>query len=135
MYLDDTRMGPGDRWSPHRYGPPDSNDGEDIWEKLVRKHKNIFLVLSGHVCGDGTGTLTSQGDHGNIVHQLLADYQDATPNGGNGWLRILRFSPRNDKIHVRTYSPWLNAMSQAADQCFDLDYDMTAPHEKNTPGE
>ena len=39
---------------------------------------------------------------------MLADYQDL-PNGGNGYLRILRFSPDNDTIMVQTYSPTLDS--------------------------
>lgn len=44
----------------------------------------------------------------NTVHTLLADYQART-NGGNGWLRILEFVPPENKINVKTYSPWLDA--------------------------
>jgi hypothetical protein len=38
---------------------------------------------------------------------MLADYQDRA-SGGEGWLRILRFVPGDNKIYVQTYSPWLN---------------------------
>ena len=47
------------------------NSGKSIWEKLVSQHKNIFLTLSGH---DMENQLTSQGKHGNEVHQVQADY-------------------------------------------------------------
>ena len=55
MYSDSTRQGPGDNWRPQDYGvgkdQGDSavNDGEQIWEKLVRIHPNIRFVFSGHV--------------------------------------------------------------------------------------
>ena len=78
------------------------NTGEEIWNKLIRKHKTIFLVLNGHLSNkDGhRGLLTSRGDQGNIVYQLLSgqDY--------DGWLRLLHFIPEKDKIKVRTFSPW-----------------------------
>ena len=51
MYDDDTRLGPGDRWSPKK-ADPSWNDGEDIWEKLISRRDNVFMVLSGHVKGD-----------------------------------------------------------------------------------
>ena len=51
------------------------NDGEQMWQEFIRKHENIFLVVSGHIGGDGLGRLTSKGEHGNPVHQLLANYQ------------------------------------------------------------
>lgn len=101
MYNDNTRLGPGDDYSPHKKSDQ-WNDGEQIWDKLIRHHKNIFLVVSGHVYG--AGRLTSQGDHGNTVHQILADYQQY-PNGGDGWLRLLRFDTKKNTIAVETYSP------------------------------
>ena len=61
MYDDDTRLGPGDDFSPHKSDRA-WNDGEQMWDKFVRKHPNIFLVVSGHVKGEGAGRLTSQGD-------------------------------------------------------------------------
>ena len=78
------------------------NTGEEIWNKLIRKHRTIFLVLNGHLSNkDGyRGLLTSHGDQGNIIYQLLSgqDY--------DGWLRLLHFIPEKDKIKVRTFSPW-----------------------------
>jgi len=84
--------------SPHSYGCK-GNDGDEIWEKLVRKHRNIFLVLIGHILNDGLGKLTSIGDKGNQVHQILANYQ-MKKNGGNGWLRIMKFLPAENKIII-----------------------------------
>lgn len=120
MYDDDTRSGPGDLYNPKNFNS-ELNDGEDIWEKLVRRHKNIFLVLSGHVKGSGTGRLTSTGDHGNAIHQILANYQ-MRPEGGGGYLRILRFSPAGKKIFIRTFSPYHNAVCISPDHQFDLDW-------------
>jgi 3',5'-cyclic AMP phosphodiesterase CpdA len=101
MYNDNTRLGPGDDYSPHKKSLA-WNDGEEMWEKLVRKHANIFLVVSGHVYG--AGRQTSRGDRGNVIHEMLADYQKY-PNGGDGWLRLLRFDLKKREIAVRTYSP------------------------------
>ena len=77
MDNDDTRLGEGDKGVKLYF---DDNDGDSMWEKFVRKHKNIFLVMSGHVCTPAktevrhqlhrTGLLTSKGDHGNDVHQI-----------------------------------------------------------------
>lgn len=97
------------------------NFGERIWNRYARRHDNIFLVLSGHV--SGAARLTSRGDNGNRVHQILADYQHL-PNGGNAWLRIMNFVPKESKIIVKTYSPaldkyWLDAQNQ-----FEIEYEM-----------
>jgi hypothetical protein len=42
------------------------------------------------------------------IYQVLQNYQD-DPNGGNGWLRLYTFKPAENSIHVRTYSPYLDA--------------------------
>ena len=122
MYSDDTRVGDGDSWNPHGYSTT-ANDGEEMWEKLVKKHENIFLVLSGHILNDGLGKLTSTGEHGNRVHQVLANYQ-MKENGGNGWLRIMRFVPDESKIYVTTYSPYLKQYATDDQNQFELRYRM-----------
>ncbi|MCF7817538.1 MAG: metallophosphoesterase [Kiritimatiellales bacterium] len=119
-YSDDTRVGTGDKWNPHGYGC--SNDGDDMWDKFVKKHENIFLVLSGHILNDGLGRLTSVGDKGNEVHQILANYQ-MKPNGGDGWLRIMKFIPEEKKIAVTTYSPLLKQYAEDAANQFEVEYE------------
>ena len=119
MYDDDTRLGPGDDFSPHK-SQESYNDGEQMWEKFVRHHPNIFMVVSGHVKGDGAGRLTSKGDHGNLVHQMLSNYQ-FLESGGDGWLRILKFQPGERKLIVRTYSPWLKKFYDDPQQSFELE--------------
>lgn len=106
MYHDDTRVGAGNPYSPHSYGIDalGVNDGDEIWEELVSLHGGFFLVVSGHVTGDGTGYLVSDGVEGNPVHQMLANYQQEE-QGGRGWLRILEFVPEEDRVEVSTYSP------------------------------
>ncbi len=119
MNFDDTRVGKGDKYNPHDYGTK-GNDGDEMWEKFVRKHPNIFLVLSGHILGDGLGRLTSKGDHGNQVHQVLANYQGVAREG-NGWLRIMKFVPSRNKIEVSTFSPVLDRYNKGEQNQFDLD--------------
>jgi hypothetical protein len=54
----------------------------------------------------------------------MSDYQGRA-NGGDGWLRTLEFSPANNQIRVRTYSPSLNQFETDANSDFTLSYDMT----------
>ncbi len=117
---DETRIGPEDNRASHQASlwTDDTNNGEDIWEEFVRRHKNIFLVLCGHVLS--CGRLTSRGDHGNKVHQVLANYQ-GMENGGNGWLRLMRFEPAADRIVVSAYSPWLDRYSHDESDGFVLE--------------
>ena len=101
----------------------DGNSGDQVWHKLIRKQPNIFLVVSGHVLG--VGLQTSLNDAGGKVVEMLTDYQ-GLPNGGDGWLRSLRFVPDENKIHVKTYSPLLDEENKNPEESFSIDYDMTA---------
>ena len=96
--------------------------GNRIWQNFVAPHADqIFLVLCGHNHGE---TQRTDIVNGHTVYQIMADYQDRT-NGGNGWLRTLEFHPAEDKIYVRTYSPYLNNYETDANSQFTLDYNMT----------
>ena len=39
-------------------------------------------------------------------------------------MRILRFVPGEDRVYVKTYSPWLNAFESDANSEFTLDFPM-----------
>lgn len=104
------------------WNPWHSPIGEKIYEKLVEPHADqIFLVLCGHIEEVETKT---QFIDGNAVTEMIFDYQEQ-PNGGNGWLKILEFSPTQNKIFVRTYSPYLNKFNHDANSEFTIDYNMT----------
>lgn len=85
------------------------NDGEEIWNKLARNHANVALVLSGHVNhSHSTGRQRSVGTQGNVVHEILSDYQtcDNCGTGGHSsMVRILEFAPDGKTLAVKTYSP------------------------------
>ena len=91
-----------------------------IWDGLAPTSPNLHFMLSGHVHGESRRTDMA---NGHPVFQMLADYQDL-PSGGQGWLRILRFVPGDDRVYVQTYSPWLNQYDSDADSEFTLDFPM-----------
>ncbi len=112
LYSDSTRYdwgskGVSQKWSPPTYSAEGGvNDGEQIWQKLAKKHANVFMVINGHVLNDGSGFLSSKGDHGNTVNQMLVNFQGPIcPIGGEAWLRLLEFLPDGKTIQVKTYSP------------------------------
>ncbi len=98
------------------------NSGDGIWEKFVRRSPNVFLVTSGHVLG--VGRQVSTNDAGKPVHETLVDYQGLS-NGGDGWLRIMRFVPDENRIEIRAYSPLLKQAMEDEGHTFNLPYDMT----------
>ena len=85
----------------------DGNDGEEMWNELIKLNPNFEMTLNGHVGGDGVGYLKSTGNQGNVVHQMVFNSQFET-NGGNGWIRILEFKDDGKSVRVRTYSPFLD---------------------------
>jgi hypothetical protein len=94
-----------ERASPHPWG----NDGEELWQKLIKKHSNVMIVISGHVATGGKGYRKDKGDRGNVVHQMMCDYQKKEM-GGLAYLRLLEFDPDGETVQVRTYSPYREKM-------------------------
>lgn len=96
------------------------SDPEDLWQKLIRRHDQIFLVLCGHQRGQAMRVDTNAKGH--HVVQILADYQDrgqaavdaGVPPGlrgrpvpiGDGWLRLMHFDFAGavPSVQVKTYS-------------------------------
>jgi hypothetical protein len=96
-----------------------SKSGDKIF-KTLSQHPNLFLMLGAHVPVEIRRTDTVDG---RLIHQVMANYQNRV-NGGNGWLRILRFVPEENKIFVRTYSPWLDQEEVDENSQFELEYEM-----------
>lgn len=108
-------------YNPHEYRTPGPmNDGEQLWNSLVRRH-NFRLVLNGHVLGDGTGYLASVNDAGQVCHQMLANYQMRNL-GGEGYMRVLEFRP-NGTVSVKAYSPVYDGFLLEPDQTFEFSMD------------
>ncbi|MBN2578447.1 MAG: metallophosphoesterase [Pirellulales bacterium] len=127
LYCDGTRhdwaaKGSSQHWNPHTDPiaslPGGVNDGEEMWQQL-KDNPNLKFIFNGHVQRDGAGYLADTGDQGNVVHNLLANYQ-FMDNGGEGYLRLLEFLPDGNTVHVRTYSPTLDSYMTAPNQDFTL---------------
>lgn len=112
-------------------GPQREPIGENIWTKLIRSQDEVFMVIGGHnhfgdnikVSGeygeDGEYHQISINDAGREVIELLANYQDY-PNGGDGWLQLIRFNADKNNIEVRTYSPYLDKFQTDAQSEFTM---------------
>lgn len=102
----------------HRIPLPQSNNGQQIWEKLLYPSANFSMILCGHISGEGYRT--DKNAAGKAVHQMLFDAQSyggghRDGNGGDGWLRIMEFLPDNKTVKVKTFSP-LFAISPTTQQ-------------------
>ena len=90
-----------------------------IYEPL-KENPNLFLMLCGHIPGERRRVDIF---NGNTIHTLMANYQ-GRKNGGDGWLRILQFSPDTNEIRIKTYSPTLDQYETDENSQFTLKYDI-----------
>ena len=106
--------------------PDNHNNAEQLWSKLIDLHAQIFLVLCGHQRGQSVRI--DKNSSGNLVYQILANYQDrgqaALEAGydrsraiGDGWLRLMHFElgTASPTITVRTFSTYYNKYSSELD--------------------
>ncbi|MEI6218265.1 MAG: hypothetical protein WCP86_05155 [bacterium] len=96
-----------------------SPQGQAIYNEL-KDNPNWFMMLCGHA---NLEVHREDNYKGHAVNSILADYQNS-PNGGDGWLRLITFSPSNNTITVETYSPYLDQHNPTASSAFTLKYDM-----------
>jgi hypothetical protein len=96
-----------------------AGEGNDLWSTLLKKFPNVVMATCGHMLGESRRTDT--GDHGNVVQSILSDYQ-SDPNGGNGFLRIMKFRPSAGVIEVHSYSPSLGQFRTEPENEFTLPY-------------
>jgi hypothetical protein len=108
-------------WNPHAYLGKGVNDGEELWQKLV-KNNHFALTFNGHVCATGLGFLISKNDLGERVAQMLVNYQ-MRPRGGEAYLRIVEFLPDGKTVHVKSYSPLLDKYLEDAGNQFSFKLD------------
>lgn len=76
----------------------------DIFNTHLKKHKNLLMVLSGHVCYNSSRT--DVGDKGNTIYSILQNYQ--CQDGGGGYLRLLDIDTKAGTITGKMYSPHYN---------------------------
>ena len=98
-------------------------DGIEI-NATLNHNQNLFLMLCGHNKQQTQKTITS---NGHTVYAIQSDYSAFYPGDPDktGYIRLMQFCPTENKIHVKTYSPYLDAWQTGSDHQFDLDYDMS----------
>ena len=96
--------------SPIGASAPFGGPGQRFFDEF-KDNPNLFLMLSGHQHGEGRRTDVFSG---RTIYTVLQDYQERA-NGGNGWLRYFVFSPANNTITAKTYSPTLDQFESDTD--------------------
>ena len=114
IFVTHSYMSGSTRLSSDQYAPQasDANFGEQMWQKFVKTHENIFLVPCGHLA---EGRRTDMNDFGKPVHQFV---------NNSDWLRILRFVPDENKIDVTSYRPWSDEYATGTANQYELSYEM-----------
>jgi len=122
LFRDGTTLDDGDLVPPSTTGGV--NDGDDMWEKLVSKHENIVLVMSGHDPQENIIVNRSVGDNGNTVTAMLIDAQDVEAQEGSmGMVALLHFSVDGRNVQVEYYSTSKEKYFKAENQ-FSLELDV-----------
>ena len=96
--------------------------GQKIYDDL-KNNSNLFLMLCGHITGDGRRSDTY---NGNTIYTLMSDYQGYL-NGGNGFLRIMQFRPSQSIISVKTYSPYRDSSYTGSSSQFTIPFNTSCP--------
>ena len=88
------------------------NSPDAVWTNFVQPNNEIFAIICGH--NFAQYNIAENNNAGKPVQEIMADYQ-TLPNGGNGFLRIMKFRPSQGTIENTTYSPYLGRyMTQPA---------------------
>ncbi len=136
LHADGTTVSAHDPSDPISDGKLENN-GETMWQKLIRKYENIYLVLSGHECSDRVIVTQTEGAHGNIVTQMLIDFQGvdtAAGYGSTGIVNLFYFSEDGSEIEVETYSTIYQAYYREVNQ-FTVEIPLLQSETSNGSGE
>lgn len=89
--------------------------GTIIYNRM-KVHSNVFLMLCGHISGEGFRRDAYQN---NVIKTYLSDFQsrqnppyegEKNRNGGNGLMRLMEFNLTNQTISVKTFAPRENGI-------------------------
>lgn len=110
MNYDGTLLDGNDTYVAPSYGfvksdTEPANDAAGMWDKFVKKHENIIMVLSGHIfASDNIVMRTDIGDNGNEVRQFLIDAQALDQRAsGLGMVAMMNFSNGGKDVEVTYY--------------------------------
>ncbi len=104
------------------------NTPQQMWEKLFSRHPNIMTVQAGDQSRTQSIRYEAEGEHGNIVHEMMFDY------GGGRHIRLLRFHPAENRIEAITWDTREEELTAPTSRVedpdqwqFTLEYDLTGP--------
>ncbi|HCO49196.1 MAG TPA: hypothetical protein DIT55_07165 [Spirochaetaceae bacterium] len=96
---------------------------DELFTSLIAPNDQIFMVTCGHISAEYHQVSANRSGLG--VFEVLQDYQNRK-DGGEGFLRLMRFFPGRDIVQMVTYSPWLHTYEIDDDSYFTLSIDFDA---------
>lgn len=112
-----------------------SNNGDMIWEKFAKNHKNIIMVACGHVYHEDIFVTTNTGVNGNTVIEMIANAQTTDVQMRmSGTIVLLRVSEDGTKANVQYYSPVSGQYLKDLNQ-FNMDWHLIEDEVANIGGE
>lgn len=113
------RMVAGDNHCPSGYGWGSKiqvNNPDQIFDKFVRKHKNMFMVFCGHIPCDDIKLKEDVGDNGNVIMSFLIDAQGVLMTGGESLVSFMNFDELNQRISVNFVTTTSNRLYNIQNQ-------------------
>lgn len=93
------------------------NNAQQVWDKLISRHENIFMVLCGHTSTDDVLIQQKTGVHGNQITEIRVDsqYTDLVymnkdgdvrggPENGVGMVTLMYFKEDGTQVAMEHYS-------------------------------
>jgi hypothetical protein len=114
------------QWATGTYSMT-GNNGIDIWNKILKNNKNVSLIVNGHFIDlsnnrEYVKRYSDVGDSGNVIHQILINYQRDSAGGGvntgEGYFSKFRINPKTGKVTVSFYSTLYNAYDPQEDSFY-----------------
>ena len=106
--------------SPNSYGYASQqgntvNNGVDLWNKLYKKHENIFMVMCGHMDDEDIVVVPAEGEKGNTVLQVLVNNQ-SYEGSGIGNVMLMKFNEKDGTVSFEWYSTYYGAYFREENQ-------------------
>lgn len=116
MNLNGELLTRGDAGTPSHYNKNNA-DGNDMWELLVKKNRNIKMIFSGHIASDNVIYRSDTGDEGNEVFEFLVNPQgmDHTYTYETGMIGMLYFSNGGKDVRFEYVAAYDSLKAQSTD--------------------
>lgn len=123
-YFTDSNNGPSTHGFAKNLADDEVNDGDEIYEKLISKHDNIFMAAGGHVVTDTIMRRLETADNGNKVLNLLIDGQSVVDTAGKRGATLIAICKINEKTKKMTFNYYdpVNDLYFCVENQFEYDF-------------